>query len=87
MKHKGLIALAAIFAAGILLTTFTSQILGVKEPVGTVMITNEADTEAHGSTKGKRKNRNCLPFYICLYIVIAAFIPPPKRNGGILPIL
>ena len=45
MKHKGLIALAAIFAAGILLTTFTSQILGVKEPVGTVMITNEADTE------------------------------------------
>ena len=45
MKHKGLIALAAIFAAGIVLTTFTSQILGVKEPVGTVMITNEADTE------------------------------------------
>ena len=45
MKHKGMIALAAIFAAGIVLTTFTSQILGVKEPVGTVMITNEADTE------------------------------------------
>ena len=41
MKHKGLIALAVIFAAGIVLTTFTSRILGVKEPVGTVMITNE----------------------------------------------
>lgn len=38
MKHKGLIALAAIFAAGIVLTTFTSQILGVKEPVGTVQV-------------------------------------------------
>lgn len=28
------------------------------------------------------KNCNCLPFYICLCIIIAAFIPPPKRDGG-----
>lgn len=35
----------------------------------------------------KGKNCNCLPFYICLCIIIAAFIPPPKRDGGILPIL
>lgn len=44
MKHKGLIALLRSLRWDVL-TTFTSQILGVKEPVGTVMITNEADTE------------------------------------------
>ena len=37
---------------------------------------------AHDFTKGKGKNCNCLPFYICLCIIIAAFIPPPKRDGG-----
>ena len=36
--------------------------------------------------KELRKNCNCLPFYICLCIVIVAFIPPPTRNGGILHI-
>ena len=30
----------------------------------------------------KGKNCNCLPFYICLCIIIAAFILPPKRDGG-----
>lgn len=37
---------------------------------------------AHDFTKGNGKNCNCLPFYICLCIIIAAFIPPPKRDGG-----
>ena len=37
---------------------------------------------AHDFTKGNGKNCNCLPFYICLCIIIAVFIPPPKRDGG-----
>ncbi len=42
MKHKGLIALAAIFAAGIVLTTFTSRMLGVEKPVENTVMTNAA---------------------------------------------
>lgn len=42
MKHKGLIALAVIFAAGIVLTTFTSRMVGVEKPVENAVMTNAA---------------------------------------------
>lgn len=42
MKHKGLIAIAVIFVAGIVLTTFTSRMLGVEKPVENTVMTNAA---------------------------------------------